>query len=248
MSDFTGTYSRIIAAHTVHKDDAGGTTVYIDRHFLHPGISAQAFDGLRLAQRALRQPEATYAPHADTPVNDAAQAKLLDTLDANAHEYRTARFEPADLQEGLIQPGMTVAGHRNDIARFGGIGAACFFNTPSSCEHILATQTLRLMLPPVLNIRIPAGENLQKSEQIVAYLVITQGMPVLRSHALYLYGDGVTALDIHTRMMTAEKIAVVAPHGAVLSVDARTLEWLKGQPHAPSGRDWPLACQYWESL
>lgn len=248
MSDAIGTYSKIIAAHTVHTDEAGGTIVYIDRHFLHPGISAQAFDGLRLAQRDVRRPEATYAPHADAQTNDPVQAKLLDVLDANAHEYHTARFDPADLQEGLIQPGMTVAGHRNDVSKFGGIGAVCFFNSSSCCEHILATQTLRLTLPPVLNIRIPAEENLHKPEQIVAYLVTTHGMPVLRSHAIHLYGDGISALDIRTRMGAAEKIAVVAPHGAVLAVDERTIEWLKGHPHAPSGRDWPLACQYWETL
>lgn len=248
MSDVFGTYSKIIAAHTVHTDDAHGTIVYIDRHILHPGISAQAFDGLRLAHREVRRPEATYAPHADAAVGDPVQAKLLDTLDANAHEYHTARFEPGDLQDGLIQPGMTVAGHRNDVARFGGIGAVCFFNSVSCCEHILATQTLRLTLPPVLNVRIPAEEDLKKPEQIVAHLVTTHGMPVLRTHALHLYGDGISAIDIHTRMMTAEKIAVVAPHGAVLAIDDHTIEWLKGYTHAPSGRDWPMACQYWENL
>lgn len=248
MSDVTGTYSKIIAAHTVHTDAAGHTIIYIDRHILHPHISAQAFDGLRLAQREVRHPEATYAPHLENAPHDPVQAKLLDTLDANAHEYHTARFEPADLQDGLIQPGMTVAGHRNDIARFGGIGAVCFFSTPAECEHVLATQTLRLPLPPVLTVHIGDDDNLKSPEQIVAHLVTTHGLPVLRTHALYLHGAGIAALDIRTRMTAADKIAVLAPHGAIMAVDSRTVEWFKGRTYAPSGRDWPQACAYWETL
>lgn len=248
MSDVSGTYSKIVAAHTVHTDAGGSTIVYIDRHILHPHISAQAFDGLRIARRDVRRPEATYAPHPEKAPNDAVQAKLLDTLDANAHEYHTARFEPADLQDGLIQPGMTVAGHRSDIARFGGIGAVCFFSTPADCEHVLATQTLRLPLPPVLTVHLNEDDNLKSPEQIVAHLVTTYGLPTLRTHALYLHGTGIASLDIRTRMLATDKISVLAPYGAVMAIDNRTIDWFKGYTHAPSGRDWPLACAYWETL
>lgn len=248
MSHAHSTYAKIIAAHIVHRSDDGEAIVYADRHIVHPETSAQAFDGLRLAHRDVRRPEATFSPHADAPAGDPVRAKLLDTLDANAHEYHLARFETGELDEGIIQPGMIVCGHRSDIARFGGIGALCFFTDAGACEHLLATQTLRLTLPPVLRITLDSAAASLSAENILALLVTQAGLPVLRSHVLEMAGDGIAAMDVESRLRLAAVLSGIAPFGAVMAPDAKTAEWQKSRSHAPSGRDWPFACEYWETL
>ena len=45
--------------------------IYIDRHLVHEVTSAQAFEGLRLAGRRVRRPEATFAtPDHNVPTTD----------------------------------------------------------------------------------------------------------------------------------------------------------------------------------
>lgn len=248
MSDALGTYAKIWRAHLVHTDDAGASLVYIDRHILHTDTSAQAFDGLRLAQRGARRAEACFAPYADAPAGNPVQAKLLDTLDANAHEYHLARFENGELAEGILQPGMTVCGQRADIGMFGGIGAVCFFADAAACEHALATQTLRLSAPPVMYIEMDADMAAHSAESLLAQLVQQTGLPALRTHALEMGGSGIAAMDIDARLRLAALLSGITPFGALIAPDEKTIDWLKGKSHAPSGRDWAFACEYWEDL
>lgn len=222
--------------------------VYIDRHILHTDTSAQAFDGLRLAQRDVRRAEASFAPHADAPAGNPVQAKLLDTLDANAHEYHLARFENGELAEGILQPGMTVCGQRADIGAFGGIGAVCFFTDAAACEHALATQTLHIAPPPVMHIEIGEDIPVQSAESLLAQLVQQAGLPALRTHTLEMGGAGIRAMDIDARMRLCALLSSITPFGALVAPDEKTIDWLKGKSHSPSGRDWAFACEYWESL
>ncbi len=248
MSDSLGTYAKILRAHLVHQDSGGAAIVYIDRHIVHTDTSAQAFDGLRLAHRDVRRPEATFAPHADAPAGNPVRAKLLDTLDANAHEYRLARFETGELADGIAQPGMTLCGAREDISAFGAIGAVCFISDAGDCEHALATQTLRRMPAPVMYIDITPAFAAQTPETLLAALVQQAGLPALRAHVLELGGSGIAAMDMQTRLRLSSLLFGIAPFGAVIAPDDKTIDWLKGKPHAPSGRDWAFACEYWERL
>ena len=248
MTGGRGTHAKILQAHLVYQDEGGEAIFYADRHVVHAESSAQAFDGLRLARRDVRRPEATFCPHMDAPAGDPIYAKLLDTLDANAHEYHLARFEPGELAEGFIQPGMIVCGHRSDIAAFGGIGAVCFFTDAGACEHLLATQTLRRPPPAVMHINLPAAAAGLHAEALLAAMVQQAGLPALRAHALEIGGAGAAAMTVEQRMKLTALLGSIAPAGALIAPDSKTIEWLKGRAHAPSGRDWPFAAEYWEGL
>ena len=45
----------------VPEDETGAALIYIDRHLIHEVTSPQAFEGLRLAGRAVRRPDCTLA-------------------------------------------------------------------------------------------------------------------------------------------------------------------------------------------
>ena len=51
-------YDKLWEAHLVATRDDGTSLLYIDRHLVHEVTSPQAFEGLRLAGRPLRRPEA----------------------------------------------------------------------------------------------------------------------------------------------------------------------------------------------
>ena len=47
-------YDKIWNQHVVHKQDDGTTLLYVDRHLIHEVTSPQAFEGLRLSKRNVR--------------------------------------------------------------------------------------------------------------------------------------------------------------------------------------------------
>ena len=48
-------------AHVAHKGENEPELLYIDLHLVHEVTSAQAFDGLRMANRKVRRPDLTIA-------------------------------------------------------------------------------------------------------------------------------------------------------------------------------------------
>ena len=54
-------YDKIWESHLVHSQADGTCLMYVDRHLIHEVTSPQAFEGLRVAGRKVRRPDATLA-------------------------------------------------------------------------------------------------------------------------------------------------------------------------------------------
>ena len=54
-------FEKIWDAHVVNRQDDGTCVIYVDRHLVHEVTSPQAFEGLRMAGRPVRRPDATIA-------------------------------------------------------------------------------------------------------------------------------------------------------------------------------------------
>src|ERR671919_2602450 len=54
-------FEKIWDAHVVNRQDDGTCVIYVDRHLVHEVTSPQAFEGLRMAGRPVRRPDATLA-------------------------------------------------------------------------------------------------------------------------------------------------------------------------------------------
>src|SRR5690606_41590535 len=94
-------YCKLCDAHVVDRRDDGTCLIYIYRHLVHEVTSAQAFEGLRLAGRAVRRPDLTLAvpdhnlpptPRRDKsgariPIADPHSAAQLAALEANAPAF-----------------------------------------------------------------------------------------------------------------------------------------------------------------
>ena len=54
-------FDKVWDAHVVEQLPDGTCVLYIDRHLVHEVTSPQAFEGLRMAGRKVRRPDATIA-------------------------------------------------------------------------------------------------------------------------------------------------------------------------------------------
>src|ERR1700720_4661655 len=103
---------KVWEAHLVRRAQGEPDLLYIDMHLVHEVTSAQAFDGLRLAGRPVRRPEATFAvPDHNVPttpdrklgvIANASSALQIATLQKNAHEFDLTLFDVNDRRQGIV--------------------------------------------------------------------------------------------------------------------------------------------------
>ena len=109
----------------VRQEPDGTTLLYIDRHLVHEVTSPQAFEGLRLAGRNPRRPQAALAvPDHNVPTTDRTQgiadpmsALQVSTLEHNCTEFGITYYGMQDVRQGIVHvigpeqgftlPGMT---------------------------------------------------------------------------------------------------------------------------------------------
>ncbi|HBK73111.1 MAG TPA: 3-isopropylmalate dehydratase large subunit, partial [Planctomycetaceae bacterium] len=130
--------------HLICSPTGENPLIYIDRHLVHEVTSAQAFEGLRLAGRRVRRPEATFAtpdhnvPTTDRrlPIADPISKQQIDTLRNNCKEFDIRLFDLDDADQGIVhvigpelgitQPGMTIVCGDSHTATHGALGALAF--------------------------------------------------------------------------------------------------------------------------
>ena len=111
-------FEKIWDAHVVNRQDDGTCVIYVDRH--------QAFEGLRMAGRAVRRPDATMAvADHNTPTTPVGEGGMdeesriqVETLEKNVAEFGVPYFDMNDARRGIVHvigpeqgltlPGMTI--------------------------------------------------------------------------------------------------------------------------------------------
>ena len=89
-------YDKLWDDHVVHNFNDGTSLIYIDRHLIHEVTSAQAFEGLRLANRKPWRVNTNLAvPDHNVPtknrkiIDDQISKIQLETLDKNCRKNKT---------------------------------------------------------------------------------------------------------------------------------------------------------------
>src|SRR5262249_21397799 len=119
-------FDKIWDAHVVDRQPDGTCLLYIDRHLVHEVTSPQAFEGLRMARRRVRRPDATVAvadhnvPATDRSrgIEEPESGLQVETLEKNVKEFGIPYYGMTDIRQGIVhiigpeqgltQPGMTV--------------------------------------------------------------------------------------------------------------------------------------------
>ena len=239
--------------------------VYVDRHLVHEVTSPQAFEGLRLAGRRVRRPEATFAtpdhnvPTSDRrlPIADPVSKQQIDTLRANCHEFGVRLFDLDDVDQGIVhvigpelgitQPGMTIVCGDSHTATHGALGALAFGICTSEVEHVLATQTLRQGKPKSLEVRVdgtlPPGVT---AKDIVLYLIGKLSTEGGVGHVIEYTGECIRSLGMEQRMTVCNMSIEAGARAGMIAPDAVTFDYLRGRDYAP--KDFDAAVAAWEKL
>ncbi len=152
-------FDKIWENHLVDVNGDDNQLLYIDLHLVHEVTSPQAFEGLRLSKRKVRQPEKTFAvPDHNVPtlnrdnIEDALSKNQLEALEKNTKDFGIQFFSINDVRQGIVhiigpeqgltQPGMTIVCGDSHTSTHGAFGALAFGIGTSEVEHVLATQTL----------------------------------------------------------------------------------------------------------
>ena len=106
----TTLYDKIWHDHLVHQQEDGTSLLFVDRHLIHEVTSPQAFEGLRNANRKVRNPNLTLAvvdhniPTTDRSkgIDDEDSRIQIETLEKNCKEFGVQLFGVDDKRQGIV--------------------------------------------------------------------------------------------------------------------------------------------------
>jgi 3-isopropylmalate/(R)-2-methylmalate dehydratase large subunit len=260
-------FDKIWDSHVVHRQDDGTCILYIDRHLVHEVTSPQAFEGLRLAGRKVRQPQATLAvPDHNVPTSDRAggiadeESRIqVETLEKNAADFGVPIFTMNDVRQGVVHilgpeqgwtlPGTTIVCGDSHTSTHGAFGALAFGIGTSEVEHVLATQTL--LQKPAKNMRITVEGDLPlgvTAKDMILAIIGTIGTAGGTGHVIEYAGEAVRALSMEGRMTVCNMSIEAGARAGLIAPDDTTFAYVKGRPMAPKGEAWDQAVEYWRTL
>ena len=260
-------FEKIWNAHLVAQPEGRSPILYIDLHLVHEVTSPQAFDGLRVAGRKVRQPSRTVATvdhniptePRGTPITDLIAAKQIAALQANCKEFGVPLFDMDSPDQGIVhvigpelgltQPGMTIVCGDSHTSTHGAFGSLAFGIGTSEVEHVLATQCLAQQKPKTMKIEMRGRLAEGVTAKDVALGIIGQiGTDGATGHVIEYAGDAVRGLSMEGRMTLCNMSIEAGARAGMVAPDATTFDYVRGKRFAPRGAAWESAVEYWRSL
>jgi len=266
MSEPRTLFDKIWDSHLVDRQDDGTCLIYIDRHLVHEVTSPQAFEGLRLAGRAVRRPELTLAVIDHNIATDPNETGLaedsrlqIDTLRENCAAFGVPLFDVPDARNGIVHvvgpeqgftlPGATIVCGDSHTATHGAFGALAFGIGTSEVEHVLATQTL--LQKPARNMRITVDGALPlgiTAKDVILAIIGRIGTAGGTGHVIEYAGAAIRALSMEGRMTVSNMTIEAGARAGLIAPDETTFEYLKGRPMVPKAGAWEAALADWKTL
>ncbi|HAW47729.1 3-isopropylmalate dehydratase large subunit [Roseovarius sp. A46] len=261
-------YDKIWDAHLAHEADDGTCLLYIDRHLVHEVTSPQAFEGLRMAGRAVRAPEKTIAvPDHNVPttpdrvkgIENPESRIQVEALDKNAQDFGINYYPVNDIRQGIVHivgpeqgwtlPGMTVVCGDSHTATHGAFGALAHGIGTSEVEHVLATQTLIQRKGKNMKVEITGKLSPGVTAKDITLSVIgATGTAGGTGHVIEYCGEAIRALSMEGRMTVCNMAIEGGARAGLIAPDEVTFEYIKGRPHTPKGAQWEMAMEWWKTL
>ncbi|RMH47430.1 MAG: 3-isopropylmalate dehydratase large subunit [Alphaproteobacteria bacterium] len=261
-------YDKIWDAHLVHEGEDGTCLIYIDRHLVHEVTSPQAFEGLRMAGRRVRCPEKTVAvPDHNVPTDESRVKGIeneesriqVELLKRNAEEFGIEFYGIDDIRQGIVhvigpeqgwtQPGMTIVCGDSHTATHGAFGALAHGIGTSEVEHVLATQTLIQKKSKNMKVevtgRLPVGVT---AKDIALTIIGRTGTAGGTGHVIEYCGEAIESLSMEGRMTVCNMAIEGGARAGLIAPDEKTIDYVRGRPHAPKGAAWEMAVEYWRTL
>ena len=241
--------------------------IYVDRHLVHEVTSPQAFEGLRMAGRTVRRPDATLAvADHNTPTTPVGEGGMdeesriqVETLEKNVAEFGVPYFGMNDARHGIVHvigpeqgltlPGMTIVCGDSHTSTHGAFGALAFGIGTSEVEHVLATQTL--IQKPAKNMRVAVEGSLPlgvTAKDVILAIIGKLGTAGGTGYVIEYAGRAIRELTMEGRMTVCNMSIEAGARAGLIAPDETTFKYLEGRPYAPKGGAWELALGQWRRL
>ncbi|MFJ7978867.1 3-isopropylmalate dehydratase large subunit [Lysinibacillus xylanilyticus] len=252
--------------HIVYQEEGKPDLLYIDLHLIHEVTSPQAFEGLRLNGRQVRRPDLSFAtmdhnvPTKNLPtIHDPIARNQIETLANNAEEFGVELAGMGHPDQGIVhvigpelgltQPGKTIVCGDSHTSTHGAFGAIAFGIGTSEVEHVLSTQTLWQNKPKTMEIRVegelPVGV---AAKDIILAIISKFGIGVGTGHIVEFTGEAIHKLSMEERMTICNMSIEAGAKAGLISPDHTTVDYIRGRKHAPQGKKFAEAADYWLSL
>ena len=260
-------YDKIWNEHLVYQQNDGTSLLYVDRHLIHEVTSPQAFEGLRVSKRKVRQPKLTLAvADHNVPTTDRSQgiddidSKIqVETLEKNCKEFGIDLFGMNDKRQGIVhiigpeqgftQPGTIIVCGDSHTATHGEFGSLASGIGTSEVEHVLATQTLIQKKSKNLRInvngKLPVGVT---SKDVILQIIGKIGTAGGTGYVIEYSGEVIKALSVEQRMTICNMTIEGGARAGLIEPDEKIFSYLKDKPKSPQGEDWKKALNYYEKL
>ncbi len=260
-------FEKIWDDHLIDRQDDGTCLIYIDRHLVHEVTSPQAFEGLRMTGRTVRNPGGTLAvADHNVPTSDRSEGIKeedsriqIETLSRNCEEFGVQLFDMSDNRQGIVHiigpeqgftlPGTTIVCGDSHTSTHGAFGALAFGIGTSEVEHVLATQTL--IQKPAKTMRITVNGTLPlgvTAKDMILAIIGEIGTAGGTGYVIEYAGEAVRNLSMEGRMTMCNMSIEGGARAGLIAPDETTFNYLKGRPMAPQGEDWDKAVAYWKTL
>jgi 3-isopropylmalate/(R)-2-methylmalate dehydratase large subunit len=260
-------FDKVWDLHTVGILPSGQTQLFIGLHLIHEVTSPQAFAMLRERGLKVIFPERTVAtvdhivpttnqarPFVDTLAEEMMQALEKNCQDNGIKFHNIGSGNQGIVhviapEQGLTQPGMTIACGDSHTSTHGAFGAIAFGIGTSQVRDVLASQTLSLSKLKVRKIEVNGAlKPGVYAKDVVLHIIRTLGVKGGVGYAYEFAGTTFEQMSMEERMTVCNMSIEGGARCGYVNPDKVTYEYLKGKDFAPKEENWDKAVVWWESL
>jgi len=193
------------------------------------------------------------------PISEPLSKQQVDTLLKNCEDFDVPIYglghEKQGIvhvigpEQGLTKPGMTIVCGDSHTSTHGAFGCIAFGIGTSQVEQVMASQCLILNKPKTM--RINVNGKLQKgvsSKDIVLYIISKLTTAGGTGHFIEFAGDTIRDLSMEARMTICNMSIEMGARGGMIAPDQKTFDYAEGREHAPKGKRFEEAVEYWKTL
>ena len=259
-------FEKVWDDHVVRVLPNGQTQLFIGTHLIHEVTSPQAFGMLRDLGLKVRYPHRTFATvdhivptnEAVEPYSDPLAQAMIEELRKNTKENDIQFFDTntgfqgvvhvVGPEQGITQPGTTIACGDSHTATHGAFGAIAFGIGTSQVRDVLATQSMALDKLKVRRTNVD-GELSPGvyAKDVILHIIRLLGVNGGLGHA-YEYGGSVfDDFSMEERMTVCNMSIEGGARCGYVNPDEKTFEYLKGRAYSPKGEAWDAAVAKWKA-
>lgn len=263
-------YDKLWERRCITTSEDGMSLIYIDRHIVHEVSSAQAFEGLRAANRQpWRRDSVIATPDHNVPttgreegiegIADDISRIQVKTLDDNCHDFNIQQFDLKDIRQGIVHvispeqgltlPGMTIVCGDSHTATHGAFAALGVGIGTSEVEHVLATQCL--LQRKAKNMLVEVNGELHPgvtAKDVVLYVIGKIGTAAGTGFTIEFAGSTIRGLSMEGRMTVCNMAIEAGARAGLVAYDQVTENYIEGRPFAPKNEQWQEATTMWREL